>query len=276
MSRLGFADLVPVYREQAASLIEGGVDVLIIETQQDILETKAAVFGARAAAAARGSPGRDHDHRLARRHRADAARNRRRGGARQSSSRCTSTSSDSTARPGRSTCANRSATSPSHTALPVACIPNAGLPINVEGRAHYPLEPVPMATELCELRQRVRCQHRRRVLRLDSRAHPRAGGARRRGVARARRRLTSNRAWRAACTPSICASSPRHCSSANASTPRDRARSSVFSSPTTTTASSASRERRSKAARTRSTCASRSPSAATRRSRCGPSSRRCR
>ena len=52
MSRLGFADLVPVYQEQAAALIEGGVDVLIIETQQDILETKAAVFGARDAAAA--------------------------------------------------------------------------------------------------------------------------------------------------------------------------------------------------------------------------------
>src|SRR4029077_12314565 len=56
MSRLGFADLVPVYREQAESLIEGGVDVLIIETRQDILETKAAVFGARAAAAAAGRP----------------------------------------------------------------------------------------------------------------------------------------------------------------------------------------------------------------------------
>src|SRR4029077_16894618 len=56
MSRLGFADLVPVYREQAASLIEGGVDGLRLETQQDILETKAAVFGARAAAAAVDRP----------------------------------------------------------------------------------------------------------------------------------------------------------------------------------------------------------------------------
>ena len=54
MSRLGFADLVPVFREQAAALIEGGADLLIIETQQDILETKAAVFGARAAVAAAG------------------------------------------------------------------------------------------------------------------------------------------------------------------------------------------------------------------------------
>src|SRR6202140_5209953 len=54
MSRLGFAELVPAFREQAASLIDGGVDVLIIETQQDILETKAAVFGARAAAAGGG------------------------------------------------------------------------------------------------------------------------------------------------------------------------------------------------------------------------------
>src|SRR5580692_1649506 len=54
MSRLGFPELVPVFAEQAAALIEGGADVLIIETQQDILETKAAVFGARSAAAAAG------------------------------------------------------------------------------------------------------------------------------------------------------------------------------------------------------------------------------
>ena len=121
--------------------------MLIIETQQDILETKAAVFGAREAAAAIRAPDRDH-------------------------ARCRSTSA------GRMLLGTDVAavlaileslhvdvigfncsTGPehmrepiryitSHTTLPVACIPNAGLPINVDGQAHYPLEPVPMATEL--------------------------------------------------------------------------------------------------------------------------------
>ncbi len=44
-----FRELVEVFREQSAGLLEGGVDLIIIETAQDILEVKAAVFGAREA-----------------------------------------------------------------------------------------------------------------------------------------------------------------------------------------------------------------------------------
>ncbi|HEX5871904.1 MAG TPA: homocysteine S-methyltransferase family protein, partial [Longimicrobium sp.] len=51
-----FAELVPVFAEQAAALIEGGADVLLIETSQDILEVKAAIFGCREAIAAAGRP----------------------------------------------------------------------------------------------------------------------------------------------------------------------------------------------------------------------------
>jgi 5-methyltetrahydrofolate--homocysteine methyltransferase len=47
-------ELVVVFREQAEALLRGGVDLLIIETVQDILEAKAAVFGARQACAAVG------------------------------------------------------------------------------------------------------------------------------------------------------------------------------------------------------------------------------
>ena len=36
------------------------------------------------------------------------------------------------------------------THLPVSCIPNAGLPLNVDGQAVYPLEPEPFATALAE------------------------------------------------------------------------------------------------------------------------------
>ena len=38
-----------MFAEQAAGLIDGGADLIIIETAQDILEVKAAVFGAREA-----------------------------------------------------------------------------------------------------------------------------------------------------------------------------------------------------------------------------------
>ncbi len=147
MSRLGFRDLVPVFREQAESLIEGGADVLIIETQQDILETRATIFGARAAVATAG----------------------------RAVPIMASVSLDVTGRMLLGTDAAavlailealhvdiigfNCSTGPehmrepiryvtSHTALPVACIPNAGLPVNVDGRAHYPLEACPMADEL--------------------------------------------------------------------------------------------------------------------------------
>jgi 5-methyltetrahydrofolate--homocysteine methyltransferase len=49
LGQIRFGELVEVFSEQAAGLIDGGVDLLIIETAQDILEVKAAVFGAREA-----------------------------------------------------------------------------------------------------------------------------------------------------------------------------------------------------------------------------------
>jgi 5-methyltetrahydrofolate--homocysteine methyltransferase len=44
-----FRKLVEVFTEQAQGLVEGGADLIIIETAQDILEVKAAIFGAREA-----------------------------------------------------------------------------------------------------------------------------------------------------------------------------------------------------------------------------------
>src|SRR5215207_8095023 len=49
LGRIGFRELVAVFAEQAKGLVDGGSDLLIIETAQDILEVKAAVFGAREA-----------------------------------------------------------------------------------------------------------------------------------------------------------------------------------------------------------------------------------
>src|SRR5437588_3090682 len=50
LGQISFAELVTVFTEQANGLLEGGVDLVIIETAQDILELKAAVFGVRQAA----------------------------------------------------------------------------------------------------------------------------------------------------------------------------------------------------------------------------------
>src|SRR5204862_6001782 len=49
LGQIRFRDLVTVFTEQAQGLLEGGVDVIVIETAQDILEVKAAVFGVREA-----------------------------------------------------------------------------------------------------------------------------------------------------------------------------------------------------------------------------------
>src|SRR3954451_8979682 len=49
LGQIRFRELVEVFTEQARGLLEGGVDLIIIETAQDILEVKAAVFGTRAA-----------------------------------------------------------------------------------------------------------------------------------------------------------------------------------------------------------------------------------
>ncbi|HLI60342.1 MAG TPA: homocysteine S-methyltransferase family protein [Solirubrobacteraceae bacterium] len=47
LGRIGFGRLREVFAEQASGLLAGGADLLIIETTQDILELKAAVFGIR-------------------------------------------------------------------------------------------------------------------------------------------------------------------------------------------------------------------------------------
>src|SRR5438552_7034740 len=52
--QIRFGELVEVFSEQASGLIDGGADLLIVETAQDLLEVKAAIFGARAAVASSG------------------------------------------------------------------------------------------------------------------------------------------------------------------------------------------------------------------------------
>src|SRR5918998_597526 len=54
LGNIAFGKLVEVFTEQSTGLLEGGVDLIIIETAQDILEVKAAIFGARDAFTAAG------------------------------------------------------------------------------------------------------------------------------------------------------------------------------------------------------------------------------
>jgi 5-methyltetrahydrofolate--homocysteine methyltransferase len=51
LSAITFAELRELFREQAAALLAGGVDLLLLETAQDLLELKAALFGIRDAQA---------------------------------------------------------------------------------------------------------------------------------------------------------------------------------------------------------------------------------
>ena len=55
LSNITYQQLAELYREQAAALIEGGVDLLLIETSQDILEVRAAITGIRRAFADLGA-----------------------------------------------------------------------------------------------------------------------------------------------------------------------------------------------------------------------------
>jgi len=45
LGHIGFDAMVAAYEEQASALIEGGVDVLLVETAQDLLQAKIAVIG---------------------------------------------------------------------------------------------------------------------------------------------------------------------------------------------------------------------------------------
>ena len=138
-----------MFREQAVGLIRGGVDVLLIETSQDILEVKAAIIGIHKAfdetqvylpiqaqvtldTTGRMLLGTDVNASLA-------------------------ILEDM----GIDVIGLNCSTGPEHmrepirilgenSTLPVSCIPNAGLPLNVDGQAVYPLEPEPFANDLYE------------------------------------------------------------------------------------------------------------------------------
>ncbi|NJN65535.1 MAG: methionine synthase [Chloroflexaceae bacterium] len=155
LSDITFDELVAVFEEQGRGLMDGGADVLLIETSQDILEVKAAIVGCKQAIAASSRPvalqvqvtldtsgrmllGTDI---------ASALTTIEAMGVDVVGLNC-STGPEHMREP--------VAYLTSHTTLPVSCIPNAGLPMNVDGNAVYPLEPQPMAAALGEFAQALR------------------------------------------------------------------------------------------------------------------------
>ncbi|HZF72709.1 MAG TPA: homocysteine S-methyltransferase family protein, partial [Gemmatimonadaceae bacterium] len=150
LSKITYEELAANYYEQAKYLVEGGVDLLLIETSQDILEVKAAVAGIEKlfAEIGRRIP-------IQTQVTLDVS-GRMLLGTDIASAMTTlealkvdviglncSTGPEHMREPVRYLS--------EHATLPLSVIPNAGLPLNTGvGEAVYPLEPGPMATALSE------------------------------------------------------------------------------------------------------------------------------
>ncbi len=144
LGQIRFEELAAMYRDQVAALLEGGVDLILVETVFDLLQLKAALAGARRAMVAHGA-------------RVPVQ---------------TQVTIELTGRmlPGTEIAAALTAIEPlrpqvvglncatgpeemaehlrhlaQHARVPVSCIPNAGLPSVVDGRMHYDLTPEQLA-----------------------------------------------------------------------------------------------------------------------------------
>jgi 5-methyltetrahydrofolate--homocysteine methyltransferase len=149
LSDVTYTDLEEIFREQAKGLIDGGVDLLIIETSQDILEVKATLSGIRRAFAETGQVlpiqaqvTLDTTGRMLLGTDISAVLAILEGSGIAVIGLNCSTGPDYMREPIRYL--------GELSTLPVSCIPNAGLPLNVDGHAVYPLEPEPFAETLTE------------------------------------------------------------------------------------------------------------------------------
>ncbi|MFN2159976.1 MAG: methionine synthase [Anaerolineales bacterium] len=144
LSNISFEELVEIFQEQAASLVQGGVDLILIETSQDILEVKAAITGARKAYEETGiylplqvQVTLDTTGRMLLGTDISAALAILEGLPIDVIGLNCSTGPEHMREPIQYLGENAT--------LPVSCIPNAGLPLNIDGEAVYPLGPQPYA-----------------------------------------------------------------------------------------------------------------------------------
>ncbi|GAC1671347.1 MAG: methionine synthase [Ktedonobacteraceae bacterium] len=149
LSNITYQQLAEIFCEQATSLLQGGVDLLLIETSQDILEVRAAITGIRRAMQNVG-----HTVPIQAQVSLDTS-GRMLLGTDIAAVMTTltalrvdvvglncSTGPDYMREPVRFLAEN--------CPLPISTIPNAGIPLNVNGQAVYPMEPEPMAQALRE------------------------------------------------------------------------------------------------------------------------------
>ncbi len=150
LGNITFAELVDVFREQCVGLIRGGCDLLLIETQQDILETKASVHGAWRAFEETGV-----------RIPLQVQITLDTSGRMLLGTDIAAALTTLEALPVVDVIGLNCSTGPDymrepvrylalHARKPISVIPNAGLPLNVDGNAVYPMKPVPLAQTLAE------------------------------------------------------------------------------------------------------------------------------
>ncbi|UCF60666.1 MAG: methionine synthase [Anaerolineaceae bacterium] len=149
LSDITFDELVDVFHEQARGLILGGVDLMLIETSQDLLEVKAVILGILEAFQETGE------------HLPIQAQVTLDTTGRMLLGTDISAALTALERLPIDVIGLNCSTGPEHmrepirylgehATLPVSCVPNAGLPLNVDGEAVYPLEPVPFVTEMVD------------------------------------------------------------------------------------------------------------------------------
>lgn len=149
LSNVKYDELIDIFREQAVGLIRGGVDVLLIETSQDILEVKAAITGIHQAFSEtdvylpiQAQVTLDTTGRMLLGTDINASLTILEGMGIDVFGLNCSTGPEHMREPIRFLGEN--------STLPISCIPNAGLPLNVDGQAVYPLEPEPFANDMYE------------------------------------------------------------------------------------------------------------------------------
>ncbi len=149
LSRLSFDDLVEIFCEQASHLLIGGVDVLLLETSQDILEVKAAVQGSHLAMQSTGihvplqvQVTLDTTGRMLLGTDITAVLSALDGLPLDVLGLNCSTGPEHMRQSVEYLCQN--------TSIPISVIPNAGLPYNKNGRAVYPLTPESFAEQMTD------------------------------------------------------------------------------------------------------------------------------
>ena len=150
LSKITYAELADVFYEQAKGLAEGGVDLFIVETMMDILELRAAVAGINRLSRERGA-------RLPIQAQVfiDVS------GRMLLGTDIEAVMTTLEALPGVDLIGLNCGVGPEHmrepvrflgeaSRRPISVIPNAGIPINVNDRAVFPLGPAEMARDLAE------------------------------------------------------------------------------------------------------------------------------